>query len=77
MFRKIMLMFLLMTACQISLADQQFDDAMARAKAGDASAQTNLGLMYIDGKGVPQDYQQAVTWFTKAAEQGHASAQSY
>jgi TPR repeat protein len=28
-----------------------------------------------DGHGTPQDYKQAVVWYTKAAEQGHASAQ--
>lgn len=40
-----------------------------------ASAQFNLGLMYDNGQGVPQDYQQAVQWYTKAAEQGYARAQ--
>lgn len=45
------------------------------AEQGDASAQYNLGGMYYDGKGVPQDYKQAITWFRKAAEQGDASAQ--
>lgn len=29
-----------------------------------------------DGSGVPQDYKQAVRWFTKAAEQGDDGAQS-
>ena len=27
-----------------------------RAEAGDANAQTNLGLMYANGEGVPEDY---------------------
>jgi hypothetical protein len=31
--------------------------------------------MYEDGKGVTQDYVQAVTWYTKAAEAGIADAQ--
>ncbi len=31
--------------------------------------------MYADGRGVPKDDQQAVAWFRKAAEQGHAGAQ--
>ena len=38
-------------------------------------AQYNLGLMYDNGQGVPQDYKQAVKWYTKAAEQGDANAQ--
>jgi TPR repeat protein len=32
-------------------------------------AQFNLGWMYTNGKGVPQDYSEAVKWFRKAAEQ--------
>ena len=31
--------------------------------------------MYYNGEGVPQDYQEAVSWFRLAAEQGDASAQ--
>ena len=31
--------------------------------------------MYANGRGVPQDYKQAVKWYTKAAEQGNAKAQ--
>ena len=41
------------------------------AEAGDASAQNKLGLLYYDGKGVPQNYGQAKEWFEKAAKQGH------
>ena len=32
--------------------------------------------MYYNGEGVPKDYKLAVKWFTKAAEQGLADAQS-
>ena len=45
------------------------------AEQGDADAQYNLGIMYENGRGVPQDYAEAVKWYRKAAEQGHASAQ--
>jgi len=45
------------------------------AEQGHAEAQFNLGLMYIDGQGVPQDYTQAAQWYRKAAEQGDATAQ--
>ena len=40
-----------------------------------AKAQVNLGLMYRNGQGVPQDYAEAVQWYRKAAEQGDATAQ--
>ena len=42
---------------------------------GKAAAQCSLGVMYEFGKGVPQDYAQAATWYRKAAEQGDANAQ--
>ena len=45
------------------------------AEQGDASAQFNLGLMYYDGEGVPQNYKTAVKWYSLAAEQGYADAQ--
>ena len=38
-------------------------------------AQSNLGFMYDQGKGVPQDYQEAAKWFSRAAEQGIVRAQ--
>ena len=46
-----------------------------RAEAGDAEAQSNLGVMYEKGEGVPKDYVEAVKWYRKAAEQGDAYGQ--
>ena len=46
------------------------------AEQGIARAQTNLGLMYAQGKGVAQDYKTAVKWYTRAAEQENASGQT-
>jgi len=34
-----------------------------------------LGFMYANGEGVPLDYQQAMFWLSKAAEQGDVAAQ--
>jgi TPR repeat protein len=45
------------------------------AEQGDAGAQVLLGVMYANGRGVPQDYKQAVAWYRKAAEQGNDDAQ--
>ena len=53
-----------------------FHEFRPLAEQGVASAQNNLGAMYGNGQGVPQDYVQAMKWFRKAAEQGHASAQN-
>ena len=35
----------------------------------------NLGVAYADGEGVPQDHEQAVAWWWKAADLGSARAQ--
>ncbi len=45
------------------------------AEQGHAGAQSNLGVMYGKGQGVPQDYAEAMKWYRKAAEQGGAPAQ--
>ena len=45
------------------------------AEQGDIRAQVNLGYLYLEGKGVAQDYQQAIYWYTKAAERGNPNAQ--
>jgi clan AA aspartic protease (TIGR02281 family) len=47
----------------------------ALAEKGNADAQLNLGWMYANGEGVPQDYAEAVKWYRKAAEQGDKGAQ--
>lgn len=46
------------------------------AARGVAKAQLNLGIMYEQGRGVPQDYVAAVTWYEKAAAQGMPDAQN-
>ena len=46
------------------------------AEQGDAEAQFKLGVMYMNGHGVQQDYAEAATWFGRAAEQGVAQAQT-
>ena len=45
-----------------------------RAEQGHADAQAYLGYCYDVGKGVTQDYAQAVYWYQKAAEQGNVAA---
>ncbi|KAG0261339.1 hypothetical protein BGZ95_004251 [Linnemannia exigua] len=38
-------------------------------------AMTDVGTMYCDGIGTPQDYEQARFWFTKTATEDHSAAQ--
>ena len=51
------------------LAAQQesIEELSARAEAGDADAQYNLGASYASGSGVPQDYTEAVRWYRLAS----------
>ena len=39
-------------------------------------AQTNLGMMYETGRGVPQDFAEAVKWYKLAAANGDAAGQN-
>ena len=58
---------------------ESFGSLLARAEAGDAEAQFKVGQCYRYGderSGVKQDYARAAAWLRKAAEQGHAQAQS-
>ena len=45
------------------------------AEQGNATAQYNLAVMYDNGQGVPQNFNEAAKWYRKAAEQGEAKAQ--
>jgi TPR repeat protein len=63
----------------------EFDRASVKAARGDASSQYQLGNMYYTGQRitrdyvdqrVPPDYDKAMEWLRKAAEQGFPHAQS-
>ena len=64
-------------------APAEQDDAEAKeslglralAEQGHDLAQFNLGSMYLNGRGVPQDDAEAVRWYRLAADQGNADAQ--
>lgn len=55
--------------------DQDIHQLRTAAVQGDACAQSNLGLMYAKGEGVPENNQEAGRWFRLAAKQGNAQAQ--
>ena len=61
-----------------NLTEEVFERLKAAAEQGDAKyalAQNTLGVCYYTGHFVAQSYAEAVEWFRKAAEQGHANAQ--
>lgn len=47
------------------------------AKAGNAEAQYSLGLLFMAGKGVERNNQEANYWMQLAAKNGHKDASSY
>ena len=51
-------------------------DFEQRAYQGDPVAQFCLGYMYKNGKGVKADDEEAMAWYIKAAQKGHAPAQN-
>ena len=75
--KKMMVALLALGIVQAAWADDvpNFKKMLQAAEQGNVDAQFNLGVMYDNGRGVRQDYKQAVQWYRKAAEQGHADAQ--
>ena len=76
------MLFLLLIAAVFHLAAQQtttdqkpIEEVKAKAEAGDANSQLELGLRYHNGEGVAKDQVEAVKWYRKAAEQNLAIAQ--
>ncbi|MGB8564260.1 MAG: hypothetical protein WCD83_12700 [Pseudolabrys sp.] len=47
------------------------------AEQGNANAQYNLGVLYDNGLGVPQDKVRAYMWFTLSASQGRDGAAAF
>ncbi len=61
----------------IKPTDTEPDDTEFRATQGDADAQFELGMRYHNGEGASKDYEKAMQWFRKAAEQDHVTAQFF
>ena len=61
---------------QASLQRNSLQDLVRLAGQGDTLAGFTLGLRYATGSDAPQDYREAVRWFSFAADRGHVMAQS-
>ena len=57
------------------MENEEHNKIIKSAEQGRAIGQYNLGMMYEFGQGVSQNYEEAVKWYTLAAEQGLAEAQ--
>ena len=63
---------LLMGGCA---EESEFERTKRLAIDGDASAQYNLGVMYNNGTGVPQDYKESYAWSSLAKADGQELAE--
>ena len=59
----------------LAVTPEEGKQIYAEAKAGKAEAQYRLGLCYLKGDGVKRSPSQAKFWFSKAARQGHRTAE--
>ena len=64
------------TALQAGEYQSALKELRPLAELGDPYAQYNLGAMYYNGNGIPQDYAEAAKWWLLAAEQENNLAQS-
>lgn len=51
------------------------DDLLRMGESGDASAQTQLGIIYAEGDGTTRNYNKARNWFELAGKQNYADAE--
>lgn len=62
---------------ELSNPDKESEQLQESAKAGNADAQFVLGVMHVKSDLPSINYEQALNWFTQAANQEHAKAQFY
>jgi len=60
---------------QIDISAEDLQMLQTQAAQGNTEAQTTLGHLYNNGRGVPQDYTKAAQWYEKAAIRGDMKAQ--
>jgi TPR repeat protein len=78
----VLVLTIVVTFLPLARAGALLDDLIARAKAGDAEAEFDLGDMYryglvalSDGSHVQQNSEQSVLWLRKAADKDYAPAE--
>ncbi len=57
--------------------ESSFQAFITLADEGNPTAQLLLGVMYAEGKGVPQDLVSAYFWLSMSADQGNADAATF
>ena len=70
-----LLSILIASASVLFAKELTFSEALRKAKTGDSDAQWQLARMYRNGtNGVSHSYEEAIKWYTKAADAGHPRA---
>src|SRR6516162_9882714 len=59
------------------LTERWVADHLQKGKTSKKDKELVTLEIYVEGKGVTQDYKEAVKWFRLAAQQGNAEAQSF
>jgi TPR repeat protein len=71
----------LLEEANAALAQKDYSEAfpkfLALAQQGNASAQFNVGVFFLNGQGVQKDQKQAYDWFAKSAAQGCSCCTSH
>jgi len=75
-FRTLLACLALAASLASAQGSEKFSQQLAKAEAGDVSAQFAVGFMYDTGLEVRKDSNEAKRWYTRAAEAGHAGAQN-
>ena len=76
MMRLLVLLFALSGLALAQVASDERARTQTEAEAGDVDAAFMLGRMYRDGVGGPEDQAEARVWLKKAADAGHAEAET-
>ena len=66
---------MLMALSTIVMGQNRYQKNIDKARAGDATAQVDVGYAYETGDGVAKDLKKAVSWYRKSADQGHKIGQ--
>lgn len=65
-----------MALSTMAMGQGRYQKNIDKARAGDATAQVDVGYAYETGDGVAKDINQALYWYRKSADQGNADAQA-
>ena len=73
---KLLNFFLLASTLALAQTPSDIAGLKIEAEHGNAGSQFWLGVAFESGKGVQQDYKEALRWLAKSAKQGNADAQN-